>query len=121
MNRQGFSLLETMISLAIVAMAVLSTAAIIYRTAEYNRKNQILFKISQKADELKSRYMSLNFEAASCAESFKSFQEDGLNIRVRIGNRSDTLKRIILNIQKNDINYRSVFMKSKYIFGGKNE
>lgn len=118
----GFTLIEVLISLLLVAAAIIATARIITFAFEEYRAAFTRYRMVQTIENFKNTLMTKPFDSSDLAYGSYSKNEDKFDLTWNIADLSQTLKKIKLSIsyRGGNISYRVgnkkvYFYKSKYI------
>lgn len=95
MNR-GFTLIETMITLAVAMLAVLSGARVLTAALTQTRGAALRFRLVDKLEFYKNYLLSRPFDAAELAAGRHERAEDGVRVDWRVEDSSPALKRLRL-------------------------
>ena len=115
MNKKGFTIVETMLSVLLIMIGIIQITTIISYSLKFTKKTKDLFLIDQKAEYIKNQLLSEPFLTTNLkAEEIKKNEKE-YKIIFKIINKSDSLKEINLSIRKNNIGNKYFFIKSKYI------
>lgn len=95
MNR-GFTLIETMMTLAVVMLAVLSSARVLTAALAQTRGAALRFRLVDKLEFYKNYLLSRPFDGAELEAGRHEKAEAGVRIEWRVEDSSPTLKRLRL-------------------------
>jgi Tfp pilus assembly protein PilV len=111
----GFTIIETLFSLLLISLALVSISQMITAAIDAQRKSTIRFNMQQKIEYCRNQLVSKSFAAAELEEGSYSTAENPLKINWDIKNISPTLKLIHLSVSYKKITKKAYFYKSMYI------
>ena len=114
-NQNGFTLIETLVSLLLVTLAVVFISKMLITGIEIQRKSEIRFHLLQEMENCKNELNSKPFGSIELKQGSYSKKVDPGNISWNIADISPTLKIIRLLISSKGAAKRFYFYKSKYI------
>ena len=113
---RGFTIIETLFSLLLLSLALMSIAQMITAAIDAQKKSNLRFMMQQKIEYCQNQLVSKSFTAAELEEGSYSTEENPLKIDWDIKNISPTLKLIHLSVSyKMKITKKAYFYISKYI------
>ncbi len=112
----GFTIIETLFSLLLISLALMSIAQMITAAIDAQKKSNLRFMIQQKIEYCQNQLVSKSFAAAELEAGSYSTEENPLKIYWDIKNISPTLKLIHLSVSyKMKMTKKAYFYISKYI------
>jgi Tfp pilus assembly protein PilV len=111
----GFTIIETLFSLLLISLALMSIAQMITDAIDAQRKSNLRFMMQQKIENYQNQLVSKSFAAVELEEGSYSNEEFPLKINWEIKNISPTLKLILLSVSYKKITKKAYFYISKYI------
>jgi type II secretory pathway pseudopilin PulG len=114
-KNSGFTIIETLFSLLLISLALMSIAQMITTAIDAQKKSKIRFNMQQKIEYCRTQLVSKTFAAAELEEGSYSILGNPLKINWDIKNISPTLKLIHLSVLYKKITKKVYFYKSKYI------
>ncbi len=115
-HNKGFSLLEMMVSLMIVAVSVFMLASILTVSLHSGKRSSIRLQLDQVYDGYQNRLISQSFESELLLPGKHDSDEEPFEIRWHTQDLSETLKKINLAVSyRNQTEKRGYFYKSRFI------
>lgn len=114
MNR-GFTLIESMITLAVVMLAVLSGARVLSAALTQTRGAALRFRLVDKLEFYKNYLLSRPFDAAELAAGRHEKAENGVRVDWRVADSSPTLKRLRLQAGSGGRSLKLALMRSRFL------
>ncbi len=114
MNR-GFTLIETMITLAVVMLAVLSDARVLTAALAQSRGAALRFRLADKLEFYKNDLLSRPFDAAELAAGAHEKSEDGVRVDWRVEDSSPALKRLRLQASAGGRSLSLALLRSRFL------
>ena len=111
----GFTIIETLFSLLLISLALMSIAQMITAAIDAQKKSNLRFMMQQKIENYQNQLVSKSFAAVELEEGSYSNEEFPLKINWEIKNISPTLKLILLSVSYKKITKKAYFYISKYI------
>lgn len=115
----GFTLIETLVSLLLIALAILLISEVIVCAIDGHKKSQIRFKIGQEIESCKNRLLAKSFDSVELKDGSYSKEENHCTMTWDIKSITPTLKMIHLSVEFEyrfkGLTKREYFYKSKYI------
>jgi Tfp pilus assembly protein PilV len=111
----GFTIIETLFSLLLILLALMSISQMITAAIGAQRKSTLRFNMQQKIEYCRNQLLSKSFAAAELEEGSYSTAENPLKINWDIKDISPTLKFIHLSVSYKKITKKAYFYKSRYI------
>lgn len=111
----GFTIIETLFSLLLISLALVSISQMIITAIDAQKKSALRFNMQQKIEYCRNQLVSKTFTAAELEEGSYSTAEHPLKINWNIKNISPTLKVIHLSVSYKNITKKAYFYISKYI------
>jgi Tfp pilus assembly protein PilV len=111
----GFTIIETLFSLLLISLALVSISQMITAAIDAQKKSTLRFNMQQKIEYCRGQLASKSFAAAELEEGNYSSLENPLKINWDINNISPTLKLIHLSVSYKKITKEAYFYISKYI------
>ena len=111
----GFTIIETLFSLLLISLALMSIAQMITAAIDAKKKSALRFMMQQKIEYCRNQLVSKSFAAVELEEGGYSTVENPLKINWDIKNISPTLKLIHLYVSYKKITKEAYFYISKYI------
>ena len=111
----GFTIIETLFSLLLISLALMSISQMITAAIGAQKKSSLRFNMQQKIEYCRNQLLSKSFAAAELEEGSYSTAENPLKINWDIKNISPTLKFIHLSVSYKKITKKAYFYKSRYI------
>ena len=118
-NDSGFTIIETLFSLLLISLALMSICQMITAAIDAQKKSNIRFNMQQKMEYCRNQLVSKSFAATELEEGSYSSEENPLKINWDIKNISPTLKLIHLSVSYKRITKKAYFYISKYIKNNK--
>ena len=116
---QGFTILETLISLMLIALGVVLVSNIIVSAIDVYKKTQLRFQAEQGIEWRRNQLLSRAFDAAELHDGHYLKEDSRFRMNWDIKSITPTLKLIDLSITYKYNYYRltkkAYFYKSKYI------
>lgn len=112
---RGFTIIETLFSLLLISLALMSIAQMITAAIDAQKKSNLRFMMQQKIEYCRDQLVSKPFAAVELEEGSYSIEEKPLKINWDIKNISPTLKLIHLSVSYKNITKKAYFYISKYI------
>jgi len=112
---KGFTLIETLVSLLLIAMAILLIAKVIVCAFDGLKKSRIRLNVSQEMESCKNQLLSKSFDCNELKAGSYSKKENHIKKNWEIKSITPTLKIIHLSISYKGLTKRVYFYKSKYI------
>lgn len=113
--KRGFTLIETLIALALVSMAVLFMASALSYSHYQYRHSVRRFAAIQRLEDLKNQLLSLPYDSAESAIGVHFEREEGMRIDWIVSAASPDLKKIEGIVADSALKRSMVFYKSKYL------
>lgn len=120
MNK-GFTLIETLVSLALVMMAVLFSARILVFALNQSRQSSLRFRLIETSDYYKNYLSSLPFSAPDLADGSHRQDSQKFIVTWRVEPAEAGLKRINLLVTAPNYSLPLAFYKSHFIQEVKND
>jgi Tfp pilus assembly protein PilV len=114
-NDSGFTIIETLFSLLLISLALVSISQMITAAIDAQKKSTLRFNMQQKIEYCRNQLVSKSFAAAELEEGSYSIVENPLKINWDIKNISPALKLIHLSVSYKKITKKAYFYISKYI------
>jgi prepilin-type N-terminal cleavage/methylation domain-containing protein len=114
MNK-GFTLIETMVSLSVLLLAVLSSTRILVAVLGQTRGTATRFRVLQQLDYYKNVLASLPLDAAELAAGAHNRQEGELRVDWRVEDVGAALKRVRLLVKARHYALALVLHRSRFI------
>jgi type II secretory pathway component PulJ len=114
MNK-GFTLVETLVSAALVLLTILFSARVMLFALEQSRKSALRFRLVEKLDYYQNYLSSLSFSASELAAGEHREENAGFTVRWRVEAAAPYLKKINLTVAVPSYALPLFFYKSKYI------
>ncbi len=114
MNK-GFTLIETLVSLSVLLLAVLSGTRILVAALGQTRGAAMRFRVLQQLDYYKNYLGSRPMDAAELAAGSHSRQEGELRVDWRVEDAGAALKRVRLLAQARHYALALVLHRSRFI------
>jgi len=111
----GFTIIETLFSLLLISLALVSISQMITAAIDAQKKSTLRFNMQQKIEYCRNQLVSKSFAAAELEEGSYSIVETPLKINWDIKNISPALKLIHLSVSYKKITKKAYFYISKYI------
>jgi len=111
----GFTLIETLVSWALVLLGILFISRVVIFSLDGLKKTRIRLEISQKVESYKNRLLSKPFHSPDLADGFDCLEEGLYKIDRYISSISPTLKKIKFVISYKILTRQLIFYKSKFI------
>jgi prepilin-type N-terminal cleavage/methylation domain-containing protein len=111
--KKGFTLVETLIALALVTMAILSTALFLSFSLQQYRLSILRFESALKMENLKDRLLSSPFESGELTDGGHSAQEEKWKTNWVVSTVSPGLKKIAATVSVGKREKTLLFYKSK--------
>lgn len=111
----GFTIIETLFSLLLISLALVSISQMITAAIDAQKKSTLRFNMQQKIESCRAQLVSKSFAAAELEEGSYSTLENPLKINWDIKNISPTFKLIHLSVTYKKITKEAYFYISKYI------
>jgi Tfp pilus assembly protein PilV len=111
----GFTIIETLFSLLLISLALMSISQMITAAIGAQKKSSLRFNMQQKIEYCRNQLLSKSFAAAELEEGSYSTAENPLKINWDIKDISPTLKFIHLSVSYKKITKKAYFYKSRYI------
>lgn len=118
-KNSGFTIIETLFSLLLISLALMSISQMITAAIAAQKKSTLRFNMQQKIEYCRNQLVSKSFAAAELEEGNYSTLEDPFKINWDIRNISPTLKLIRLSVSYKKITKKAYFYISKYIKNNK--
>lgn len=118
MNR-GFTLIETMITLAVVMLAVLSSARVLTAALTQTRGAALRFRLVDKLEFYKNYLLSRPFAAGELAAGRHEKAENGVSVSWRVEDASPTLKRLRLRAGAGGRSLSLALLRSRFLLAVK--
>ncbi|MGD2089679.1 MAG: hypothetical protein PVH61_26115 [Candidatus Aminicenantes bacterium] len=115
----GFTIIETLFSLLLISLALMSISQMITAAIAAQKKSTLRFNMQQKIEYCRNQLASKSFAAAELEEGNYSTLENPFKINWDIRNISPTLKLIRLSVSYKKITKKAYFYISKYIKNNK--
>ena len=112
---KGFTLIETLVSLVLIALAILLIAKVIVCAFDGHKKSRIRLNVSQELEFCKNQLLSKSFDSDELKVGSYSKKENHIKKNWQIKSITPTLKIIHLVISYKGLTKRVYFYKSKYI------
>jgi len=113
--KRGFTLIETVVALLLLATATVSLARILSHSLQVERQATLRFHVEQKAESHKNYLLSLPFADAALTPGAHRLQEEGMVLDWRIDTAAAGLIRIALAVSRGGIQRTCLFYKSQSI------
>lgn len=120
MNK-GFTLIETLVSLALVMMAVLFSVRIMVFALNQSRQSSLRFRLIETSDYYKNYLSSLPFSAPDLADGSHRQDSQRFIVTWRVEPAEAGLKRINLLVTAPNYSLSLAFYKSHFIQEVKND
>ncbi|MEI6614029.1 MAG: type II secretion system protein [Chrysiogenales bacterium] len=120
MNK-GFTLIETLVSLALLMLAVLFSTRIIVFALDQSRQASLRFRLIETGDYYKNYLSSLSFSASELADGSHRQDSQKFVVTWRVEPAEDGLKRINLLVAGPNYSQAIAFYKSSYFQEVKND
>ena len=120
MNK-GFTLIETLVSLALLMLAVLFNARIMVFAFDQSRQSNLRFRLIETSDYYKNHLSSLPFSAPDLADGSHRQISQKFIVSWRVEPAETGLKRINLLVAGPNYSLPLVFYKSHFIQEVKND
>ncbi|UCH92520.1 MAG: prepilin-type N-terminal cleavage/methylation domain-containing protein [Candidatus Aminicenantes bacterium] len=117
---KGFTIIETLFSLLLIALVLLFIAKMIAYGIEAHRKSFIRFNMLQKIENCKNQLAAKAFDANELEQGSYSHRDHIFKMNWDINNISPTLKLIRVSISYKSLTKRAYFYRSKHIKNIKN-
>jgi prepilin-type N-terminal cleavage/methylation domain-containing protein len=114
MNR-GFTLIETMITLAVVMLAVLANARVLTAALTQSRGAALRFRLADKLEFYKNVLLSRPFDASELAAGRHEQAADGVCVEWRVLDFSPTLKRLRLQASAGGRSLSQALLRSRFL------
>jgi len=114
MNK-GFTLIETLLSLSLVMLAVLSSTRIMVSALAWTRQAQARFRLVEKLDYYKNYLSSLPMAAVELAPGTHDRRDGELRAQWRVEENGACLKRVRLAVGDSRLSLRLVVCRSQFI------
>jgi prepilin-type N-terminal cleavage/methylation domain-containing protein len=114
MNR-GFTLIETMITLAVVMLAVLANARVLTAALTQSRGAALRFRLVDKLEFYKNYLASRPFAAVELAAGGHEGAADGAAIEWRVRDSSPTLKWLRLRASSGGRSLSLAMLRSRFL------
>jgi prepilin-type N-terminal cleavage/methylation domain-containing protein len=114
MNR-GFTLIETMITLAVAMLAVLANARVLTAALAQSRGAALRFRLVDKLEFYKNYLASRPFVAVELSAGRHERAADGAAIEWRVQDSSPTLKRLRLQVSAGGRSLRLALLRSRFL------
>ncbi|MCK4766476.1 MAG: prepilin-type N-terminal cleavage/methylation domain-containing protein [Candidatus Aminicenantes bacterium] len=114
-SKKGFTLIEVLISLMLVALALISTARTIIFAMEEYRKSVLRFSMMQALQDHKDTLTGKPFDSGDLAAGSYEKKEGKFELTWVIQSLSADLKKIGLSISYSIFSKKIYFYKSKFI------
>jgi Tfp pilus assembly protein PilV len=111
----GFTIIETLFSLLLISLALMSISQMITAAIDAQKKSTLRFNMQQKIEYCRAKLVSTSFTAAELEEGSYSSPAPPLKINWDIKDISPTLKLIHLSVSYKKITKQAYFYISKYI------
>lgn len=111
----GFTIIETLFSLLLISLALMSIAQMITAAIDAQKKAALRFNMQQKIEYCRNQLVSKSFAAAELEEGSYTNAEPPLKIKWDIQDISPTLKSIHLSVSYKKITKKAYFYISKHI------
>jgi len=111
----GFTIIETLFSLLLISLALVSVAQVITTAINAQKVSNLHFMMQQKIEYCRNQLVSKPFAAIELEEGSYSIKEYPLEINWNIKDISPTLKLIHLSVSYKKITKKAYFYISKYI------
>lgn len=114
MNK-GFTLIETMVSLSVLLLAVLSSTRILVAALGQTRGAAMRFRVLQQLDYYRNYLASLPLDAAELAAGGHRRQEGELKVDWRVDDAGVSLKRVRLQARARHYALALTLHRSRFI------
>ena len=115
-KNKGFTLVETMVALVIVAISVLMLAGVLVISMQSNRHASIRMQLSQVYDGYQNRLVSQPFDSALLSQGEHGKREEPFDVNWQTQTISNTLKKINLSVSyRSQTRRKGYFYKSRLI------
>lgn len=114
MNK-GFTLIETLLSLSLVLLAVLSSTRIMVSALAWTRQAQARFRLVEKLDYYKNYLSSLPLTATELLPGTHDRRDGELRTQWRVETDGASLKRVCLAVGDGHLLLRLVVCRSQFI------
>jgi type II secretory pathway component PulJ len=114
MNK-GFTLVETLVSLSLLMLAVLSSSRIMVAALAQTRQAQARFRLVEKLDYYKNYLSSLPPGAAELAPGPHSGQDGEIRAQWRVEDAGAFLKRVRLEVANAHLSLRLALCRSQFL------
>lgn len=113
--KNGFSLIETVVSLLMVSLGLLLIGKIIVLSFDAGKKSLYRFRLQQKHEYCRDLLLSKPFSSTELHWGSHSQPEDNFLTRWVVSDVEPGLKKIELTISYKQLTQKSILYKSKYI------
>lgn len=120
-NKNGFTIIETMISLFLILIALMFFLNLIIQAKSELKRSQIRFSLYQDYDNFANKLMSLPFNSGQNRFPGSEFSKNKIRVSYLVKNISDSLTKVTITISNNRLKIQSYLYKSRFINGGKHE
>ncbi|MCP5049118.1 MAG: hypothetical protein GY940_18255 [bacterium] len=116
-RKNGFIIIETLVSLLLVALSVVTVSKMIVSAFQGYKKSKIGFSMLQETQSFKYRLLSASFDALEWSNGSYTQDKDPFKFRWDIMSIDPGLKiaRLWLSYKYNGLTTRSFFYKSRHI------
>ena len=111
----GFTIIETLFSLLLISLALISISQMIIAAIDAQKKSSLRFNMQQKIEYCRNQLVSKPFADPELEEGSYSCADPLLKIKWDIQDISPTLKSIHLAVSYKKITKEAYFYISKYI------
>ena len=111
----GFTIIETLFSLLLISLALMSISQMITAAIDAQKKSSLRFNMQQKIEICRNQLLSKSFADPELEEGSYSSTDPPLKIKWDIQNISPTLKSIHLSVSYKKITKKAYFYISKHI------
>jgi hypothetical protein len=119
--KKGFTLIETLASLALLMLAVLFSARIVVFALDHSRNSSLRFRLIETSDYYKNYLSSLPFSAPDLADGSHRQDSQRFIVTWRVEPAVDGLKKINLLVAGPNYSLPMAFYKSHFIQEVKND
>jgi len=119
--KNGFSLIELLISLLLITITFLSLCKIIFFSLEEIKVSSLKLRLENSCKNEKNQLLSLNFNSKrlNCVET--TFIRNNIIFNLKIRDIGNSLKEILLTAKYKGYHFKQRFFKSKLVGGLRNE
>jgi hypothetical protein len=114
MNK-GFTLIETLVSLSLLMLAVLSSSRIMVSALAWTRQAQARFRLVEELDHYKNYLSSLSFAATELVGGPHGRQDGEFRATWRVDDAGPFMKRVSLAVADSRQSLRLVLCRSRFI------